>query len=142
MKQRKHLRRAKVRAQPSGPWGGAVQRLRHAHGWTRAQTAAAAGITATTYGLVERGHHTRTSVLARLAVAFGVPITRVLMTTPIDPQAIVAQPDVEAHVLALLTAVRRAKVRVFSTGEPLSPDARAVVGRGARARPAAAQRRA
>lgn len=118
VKRRKHLRTTKVRAAVPGPWGEAVKRLRLAYGWTRAQTAAAAGITPTTYGLVERGRHTQTSVLAALAAAFGVPIAQVLTVTRIDPAALVAQPDVEAHLMALLAVVQRATVRLLATPPP------------------------
>lgn len=69
-----------------GPWGKAIKALRDARHLNRATVAKRIGMTATTYGRIERGHHTLTSKLQDIADVFEVPIEDVLMVraTPIS----------------------------------------------------------
>jgi transcriptional regulator with XRE-family HTH domain len=69
-----------------GPWGKAIERLRLAKGWTREKAAERARMTATTFGRIEKGRHTRTEKLQKIADAFDVPIEHVLSLTG-EPQA-------------------------------------------------------
>src|SRR5262245_45777027 len=62
-----------------GPWGKAIERLRMARGKTRGWVAKKAGMTPTTYGRIERGHHTQTSKLQAIADTLEVPIEDVLL---------------------------------------------------------------
>jgi transcriptional regulator with XRE-family HTH domain len=121
MKPVKQLRLSKVRRAAIGPWGDAVKRLRHAQGWTRGQAAQAARITPTTYGLVERGRHTRTSVLAAIAAAFGVPLEEVLMV-PAEPAGLGA---FENQLATLLAGVQGGRAAVLGTAPPVSAEAQA-----------------
>ena len=61
-----------------GPWGKAVHALRLSKRLTQKAVAGRAKMTATTYGKIERGGHTRTSKLRDIADVFGVPIESVL----------------------------------------------------------------
>lgn len=67
-----------------GPWGQAVEQLRVGKKLTRERVAKRAGLTPTTYGRIERGHHTLTSQLEALARVFEVPLARVLVPHAID----------------------------------------------------------
>ena len=61
-----------------GPWGRALEALRHSKRLTKVAFAKRVGITATTYGKIEKGGHTLTSKLQRIADTFHVPIEAVL----------------------------------------------------------------
>jgi transcriptional regulator with XRE-family HTH domain len=64
-----------------GPWGKAIEQLRLAKGWTREHAAKRAKMTATTFGRLEKGRHTRTEKLQQIADAFDVPLEDVLIPT-------------------------------------------------------------
>lgn len=63
-----------------GPWGKAIERLRLAARKTKKQVAKAADMTATTYGRIERGDHTQTRNIAKIAEALHVPIEEALVS--------------------------------------------------------------
>lgn len=65
-----------------GPWGRALRYLRERRNLTRKAVAKRAGMTPTTYGRIERGHHTQTQQLQDLADVFEVPIEEVLALRP------------------------------------------------------------
>jgi len=100
-----------------GPWGKAIERLRLARGWTRAKAATRAKMTATTFGRLERGRHTRTDLLQAVADAFEVPLEQVLVL----PQAETPSSDVE-HLLnrKIREAIREevATLRILALNEP------------------------
>lgn len=61
-----------------GPWAEPIKQLRLRKGLTQKTVARRARITATTYGRIEKGHHTQTQLLQRIADAHSVPIEAVL----------------------------------------------------------------
>lgn len=72
-----------VRVMP-GPWGKAIEQLRLAKRLNRETVAKRAGMTATTYGKIEKGRHTQTRKLQDIADAFGVAIEDVLQISPLQ----------------------------------------------------------
>lgn len=62
-----------------GPWGRAVRQLRAEKGWTMRKLASEAGVSVNTMTSVERGRHTQTIILQKIADALSVPIDEVLL---------------------------------------------------------------
>lgn len=62
-----------------GPWGVAIRLLRAKKGWSQIKLAQKAQISQNTLGSVERGHHTLTSILQKIADELEVPIEAVLV---------------------------------------------------------------
>ncbi len=79
------IERMPILAAMPGPWGVAIARLRAARGWNQQKAAKRAKITPTTYGRIEKGGHTQTSKLQKIADAFSVGIEAVLV--PDSPNA-------------------------------------------------------
>lgn len=63
-----------------GPWGDAIRRLRDARDMTQQRLARLAKISPTTLGLIEKGGHTQTQKLERVAEALGVDLAAVLVS--------------------------------------------------------------
>ncbi len=75
-----------LRSMP-GPWGKAIERLRLAKGWTKEKAAEHSKMTPTSFGRLEKGRHTWTSKLQKIAEAFDVSIEEVLLLPAGERQA-------------------------------------------------------
>jgi transcriptional regulator with XRE-family HTH domain len=63
----------------AAPWGEAIRRLREAKDLTRKQVAKTARMSPTTYSSIERGKHTQTRNLEKIAAALQVDLAEVLV---------------------------------------------------------------
>jgi transcriptional regulator with XRE-family HTH domain len=63
----------------AAPWGDAIRRLREQRKITRKQLAREAKLSVTTYGIIERGGHTQTRNLEKIAIALQVDLAEVLV---------------------------------------------------------------
>jgi transcriptional regulator with XRE-family HTH domain len=106
-----------------GPWGIAITKLRVLKGLTKEAVAKRAKMTPTTYGRIERGHHTQTRKLQDIADVFAVDIAEVLL-----PQS---EPLTDAYWRQVRDTVRvlRSLESTPKAAEPTLEDAATVAGR-------------
>lgn len=68
----------------AAPWGEAIRRLRELKKLTKKQLARTAKLSPTTYGLIERGEHTQTRNLEKIAAALQVDLSEVLVSPSVS----------------------------------------------------------